>query len=350
MKLALIVPGSIDQVTGGYLFARHIVDALRARGDDISVIELAGQFPDADAMARKAAAEALAALPDGAIAVIDGLGLLGFSDCLAAETRRLKLIGFIHHALADETGLTANEIVFFQAAERRLLPLLRGSICPSRNTADVLIRYGVAREHIAITPPGTARAGSPRQREEFRRPLHLLSVATITPRKGHRLLVEALAGIDRDAWRLDCIGSLSRDLACVAELRALIARHHLEANVRLLGERRPEQLPSAYDDADLFVLPSFHEGYGMAFAEALACGLPIVATTAGAIPYTVPQSAGLLVPPGDVDALREALSRAIGDRALLAKLSEGACRAGAALPDWPQAVARWRDAVLRLAA
>jgi glycosyltransferase involved in cell wall biosynthesis len=109
-------------------------------------------------------------------------------------------------------------------------------------------------------------------------------------------------------------------------------------------------LPLAYDEADLFVLPSFHEGYGMAYAEALSYGLAIVATTGGAIPYTVPESAGLLVPPGDVDALRDALGRAIADRKLLAKLSEGARRAGAALPDWPQAVGHWRDAVMRLAA
>ena len=350
MNLALIVPGPIDQVTGGYLFARHIVEELRARGDDVAVIELAGAFPDADSAARAAAAQALAALPDGAIAVIDGLGLLGFDACLAAETRRLKLIGFIHHALADETGLDAERIAYFRDAERRLLPLLRGAICPSRNTAAVLHDDGVAEDRVAITPPGTAKPAAARPRDPFRRPLRLLAVATVTPRKGHRVLIEALAGIDRAAWRLDCIGSVTRDLDCVAELRTLIARHRLKENVSLLGERRPEQLPRAYDDADLFVLPSYLEGYGMAFAEALSYGLPIVATTGGAIPYTVPESAGILVPPGDVAALRDALSRAIGDRALLARLSDGARRAGTALPDWQQAAEQWRDAVLRLAA
>ena len=349
MRLALIVPGPIDQLTGGYIFARHIVENLRTRGDDVSVVELAGQFPTADATARAAAANALAALHDGAVAVIDGLGLLGFGDCLAAEAQRLKLIGFIHHALADETGLTADETAFFAAAERRLLPLLRGTVCPSRNTAAVLIRYGVAETRIAITPPGTAKPAAARRREVFQSPLRLLSVATVTPRKGHHLLIEALAGIDRAAWRLDCIGSLTRDLACVAALRDSIARHRLESNVRLLGEYRPEQLPRAYDEADLFVLPSYLEGYGMAFAEALAYGLPIIATTAGAISYTVPESAGLLVPPGEVAALRAALMRATSDRALLARLSEGARRAGAALPDWQQAARQWRDAVMRLA-
>ncbi|HEY1506779.1 MAG TPA: glycosyltransferase family 4 protein [Stellaceae bacterium] len=350
MKLALIVPGPIDQLTGGYIFARSIVEELHAHGDPISVIELDGRFPDADRVALDAAARALAALPDGAIAVLDGLGLLAFSDCLAAETHRLNLIGFIHHALADETGLTDDKRAFFQAAERRLLPLLHGAVCPSRHTADVLIEYGVDPKHIAVTPPGTAKPVPSRKCAKFGVPLRLLSVATVTPRKGHCVLIEALAGIDRDAWRLDCIGSLIRDRDYVAELRALIARHHLETNIRLLGERRPQQLPLAYDEADLFVLPSFHEGYGMAFAEALSYGLPIVATTGGAIPYTVPEGAGLLVPPGDVDALREALARAISNRTLLAKLSEGARRAGATLPDWPQAAVRWRDAVVRLAA
>jgi glycosyltransferase involved in cell wall biosynthesis len=350
VRLALIVPGPIDQVTGGYIFARHIVENLRAHGDDLAVVELAGRFPDADAAAQGAAAQALAALPDGAIAVIDGLGLLGFSNCLAAEARRLKLIGFIHHALADETGLGADEIASYRAAESRLLPLLRGALCPSRNTADAVIAYGVDRERIAVAPPGTAKPPAVRRRDTFRNPLRLVTIATVTPRKGHCLLIEALAGVDRDAWRLDCIGSLTRDLACVAALREAIARHGLAANVRLRGEYRPEELPLAYDEADLFVLPSFHEGYGMAFAEALAYGLPIVATRAGAIPYTVPESAGLLVPVGDVAALREALDRAIGDPALLARLSQGARRAGAALPDWPQAALQWRDAVMRLAA
>jgi glycosyltransferase involved in cell wall biosynthesis len=350
VKLALIVPGPIDQLTGGYLFARHIVETLRARGDQVAVVELAGRFPDADMRARRAAAAALAALPDNAIAVIDGLGLLGFSDHLAAETGRLKLIGFVHHALADETGLTADEIGFFRDAERRLLPLLRGVVCPSDHTAAVLRDDGVAEDRIAITPPGTMKAAMVRRRETFSDPLRLLSVATVMPRKGHRLLIEALADIDRDTWRLDCIGSLTRDLACVAELREAIAHRGLEANVRLLGERQPQQLPLAYDEADLFVLPSFHEGYGMAYAEALSYGLPIIATTGGAIPYTVPESAGILVPPGDVDALRAALGRAIGDRKLLAALSDGARRAGAVLPDWPHAVDQWRDAVVRLAA
>lgn len=350
MKLDLIVPGSIDQITGGYVFARRIVWELRARGDHVSVIELDGRFPDADDVAARAAAAALAALPNGATAVIDGLGLLGFRDCLADEARRLKLVGFVHHSLADETGLSARKTGRFLAAEQRLLPKLRGIVCPSRNTAAALINHGVPEEQIAITPPGLAKSVAGRRREKFRSQLRLLTVATITPRKGHRVLIEALATLDHATWRLDCIGSLTRDPDCVAELRAAIVAHGLETNVRLLGERPPAQLAPAYDEADVFVLPSFHEGYGMAFAEAMAHGLPIIATAAGAVPDTVPNDAGILVPPGDVAALAAALGRVTRDHALLAQFSEGARRTAAELPDWPQAVAHWREAVARFVA
>jgi glycosyltransferase involved in cell wall biosynthesis len=171
----------------------------------------------------------------------------------------------------------------------------------------------------------------------------------VTPRKGHALLIEALAGLaDRD-WRLLCIGSLERDSDAAAGLRAAIVRHGLDARVTLAGEWPPEQLGDAYRAADVFVLPTYHEGYGMAFAEALAHGLPIVATSGGAVPDTVPATTGLLVPPGDVPALRTALARILDEPALRGDLAAGAARAGAALPDWGECVARWGAALDRLA-
>jgi len=122
----------------------------------------------------------------------------------------------------------------------------------------------------------------------------------------------------------------------------------LAERVTLQDEIPPEALDEAYAAADLFVLPSFHEGYGMALAEAMAHGLPILATSAGAIPTTVPEAAGILVAPGDADALAEALSRLIEEPALRARLAAGAAAAGRALPDWDEAVTRWRNGVARL--
>lgn len=350
MTLALIVPGAIDQLTGGYLFARHVVDGLTRLGRSIEVIELAGCFPDADGAARASATTALAQLPDGARAIIDGLALAGFEECLAREAQRLRLVGWVHHPLADETGLNTEVQRRFHRLETHLLPLFRGIICPSRCTGDAVARYGVDPKRIAVAPPGTAKPARRRSREPQHGTVRLLTVATVTPRKGHLVLIEALARLNRVDWRLDCIGSTTRDLAHVAAVRQAIAAHGLEARIALKDEMPQQNLGGAYDDADLFVLPSFHEGYGMALAEALAHGLPILSTRAGAIPETVPERAGILVAPGDPAALAAALTKLLDDRALLFELAQGAAAMGARLPDWQAAVLHWQDEVDRLLA
>ena len=349
MALGFIVPGALDQRTGGYLFDRRVVDGLKAAGREVALCELAGTFPEPDAVARRAAAASLAGLADGAAAVIDGLALAAFADCLAAEAARLRLVGFVHHPLALETGLALERREALARAEALSLPLLRGVLCPSRMTRWHMTEYGVAAERVLVTPPGTAR---PSRRRAPRRdgPLRLLCVASVSPRKGHVLLVEALAALADRPWRLTCIGSLTRDPETAAALVQAIARHGLGERVELAGEWPPERLDAAYAEADLFVLPSYHEGYGMAFAEALAHGLPIVGTAAGAIPETVPAEAAMLVPPGDRAALARALAQLIDNGALRARLAEGAAKAGAALPDWPDAVRGWIAALDRLLA
>ena len=348
MTLAVVVPGSINQLTGGYLYARRMVDGIRKLGRAARVIELAGRFPAADDAARASAASTLAGLPADTIAVIDGLALPGFSDCLAYEAGRLRLIGLIHHPLSLETGLPAAESRRYAALEARLWPLLRGILCPSTATAQAVIASGVQPRCVAVAAPGTDKPAWTGERRP-QAPLRLLSVASITPRKGHLLLVEALAGLRDHDWRLTCIGSLERDLAAAAALRRAIALEQLGGRITLVGERPAEVLSAAYRDADLFVLPSHHEGYGMVYAEALAHGLPVIATTAGAIFDTVPPGAAVLVPPGDALALREALRRVFSDEHLRAHLAAQAVLAATALPDWSAAAGHFAAALDRLA-
>jgi glycosyltransferase involved in cell wall biosynthesis len=349
-SLTLLVPGPIDQLTGGYLYARRLVDGLRARGCAVTVRELPGQFPAADDPASEAAAAALAALPDGAVAVIDGLALAGFRDCLPREAQRLRLLALVHHPLRDETGLSEAAARDFAALEARMLPLVAGVICPSAQTAAAVAACGVAPQRVAVALPGTMKPARPLARGPGGGPLRLLSVATVTPRKGHAVLIEALARLAARDWRLDIIGSLTRDPATAAAVRDAIARHGLGERITLAGEWPQARLAEAYESADLFVLASYHEGYGMAFAEALAHGLPIVATTGGAIPETVPESAGILVPPGDPGALAAALKAMLDDDRLRARLATGAAAAGAVLPDWDEAVDRWLTIADRLLA
>jgi len=342
--LAFLIPGPLDQLTGGYLFDRHVVDGLRESGRTVSVVELPGRFPDADAVTRTAAGAALAALPAGSVAVIDGLALPAFENDLAIHTRRLRVVGFVHHPLSQETGLSPEASARYATLESRLWRLLRGVICPSRSTAEAVNAAGVAADRIAVAPPGTDRPTGAR-RPQASTAVRLLCVAAVTPRKGHRLLVEALTPLRDLAWTLVCAGSLSRDPVEAAALHDAIVAGGVESRVKLVGELPPASLALEYAGADAFVLPSFHEGYGMAYAEALAHGLPIIATKAGAIPETVPPEAALFVEPGDVQALRTALRRVIEDDGLRAQLAARAHEAGALLPDWRTAVARWGAAL-----
>jgi glycosyltransferase involved in cell wall biosynthesis len=349
MTIVFIVPGSLDQLTGGYLFDKRVIEGLRAAGRAVDVRELPGSFfPAPDAAALAAGNAVLGALSEQDLGVIDGLALPAFAQGLTADAAaRRRLIGFIHHPLAREPGLAAAARDTIAGLEARLLTRLRGVLCPSAGTAWAVEEYGVPRDRIAIAPPGTDKPSRPPQRQPHGGPLRFLAVGTISRRKGHLLLIEALAEVADRPWELACIGSLTRDPATRAALQEAIARHGFKERVQLLGERPPEQLAEAYAAADAFVLPSYYEGYGMAFAEALAYGLPVVATSA--VAETVPAEASLLVPPGDVAALVSALRLVLDNAQLRGRLAAGAAKAGVALPDWAAAIGRWIEALDRLA-
>jgi len=194
--------------------------------------------------------------------------------------------------------------------------------------------YGVPLDRITVARPGNDTA--PRARGSRAGPLHLLAVGAVVPRKGFDVLVAALATISGLPWKLTIAGDLTRDSIAAARLQAEIARRELSDRITVLGAVSSGKLASLYETADLFVLPSYFEGYGMAYSEALAHGLPVIGTTAGAIAETVPCEAGLLVAPGDPIALAEALSRVITDSSLRLTLAEGALSASRQLPTWPQ--------------
>jgi glycosyltransferase involved in cell wall biosynthesis len=172
-------------------------------------------------------------------------------------------------------------------------------------------------------------------------------VASLVPRKGHDILLRALADVPRTDWILTCVGSRFRSPATVERLCAQIEAEGLEDHVRLVGEVDGATLAERYDAADVFVLPTRHEGYGMAVAEALAHGLPVVSTPTGAIADLVGRDAGMLVPPGDVEALTTALWRVLDDDGLRQRLREGARRVRNRLPTWEHQTARMADALER---
>ncbi|MFI5017905.1 MAG: glycosyltransferase family 4 protein [Dongiales bacterium] len=332
--LCFVIPGDLATRTGGYGYDRRLIGELCRAGWKVVHLPLGPSFPIPDAADLEAAGESFAALAEGSLVLVDGLAFGALPEIAETEAGRLRLVALVHHPLAEETGLSAAAADALFRSERRALATTRGIIATSSTTAQRLIeRYGVAPARLAVARPGSDPASLPPAVAPGQGHIvNLLSVGTLTPRKGHDLLIEALARLADLPWTCRIIGSPDRAPATAADLRGRIARHGLQSRIILAGETA--DLSSAYDVADVFVLASRHEGYGMVFAEAMQHGLPVIATTAGAIPEAVPSGAGILVPPDDVTALAGALAQLIGDPALRARYASGARTAALELPSW----------------
>lgn len=329
-SLVFAIPGDLATPSGGYAYDRRLIAELRDLGWSVEHLPLAGDFPRPSAGSLAAADAALAALAEGTLVLIDGLAFGAMPEVAAAHAARLRLVALVHHPLALETGLDAATAEALYDSEARALRYARHIVVTSPETARILTtEFGVAAYRLTVAVPGTEpRPRAPGGNE----PPHLVSVGSLIPRKGHDVLIDALGGLLDLPWRLTIAGSPDADPAWAAALRARAVEAGLGARITFAGA--VPDTASLMASADIFVLPSRYEGYGMVFAEALAQGLPIVAARAGAVPDVVPESAGILVPVDDAEALSTALRRLIADKALRRRMAEGAYRAGLKLPGW----------------
>jgi len=346
-RLHLVIPGDLDTKTGGYTYDRRIAAGLRDLDWQVDVHALADSFPFPAAADLAAADRKLARIDADELVMIDGLALGAMPDVAARHATRLKLVGLVHHPLAAESGLSSAQQRDLVVQERAALASVRHVVVTSPATAAALADYGVGPQRIAVIEPGTDAAPlARRRRPRDPAPLQLLCVATLIPRKGHALLFAALSALHSERWHLTCVGSADRSPATAAALQALLQQPALADRVTLTGELEPAELSQHYQSADLFVLPTLHEGFCMAVAEAVAHGLPVISTRTGAIPQLVPPDAGLLLPPGDQTALHAALARVLDEPQLLGHLARGAAAARTALKGWP-AAARELSALLQ---
>jgi glycosyltransferase involved in cell wall biosynthesis len=347
--LHVVVPGPIEQRTGGYIYDAQIVAGLRQLDWRVVVHNLAGTFPDVDMQATRSMTLALAAIPTGSRVLIDGLAMGGLPGPVRAESRRLRVLALVHHPLSDEIGLDTSSRARFAALEREALAACAGVVVTSEFTARRLSAFGVAPVRVRVVRPGTKRAPVAVGPGGEAAPA-LLCVATVARRKGQDVLIRALASLRDLPWTCVCAGSLDRDPGYARAVEEQLCATGLGARIRLVGECEPDQVDDLYHHASLFVLPSYYEGYGMVLTDALARGLPVVSTTGGAIPHTLPPEACRLVPPGDHQALADALRPLLSDggserRAVLATAAR---RHADGLPDWREAAATFASATLEL--
>ncbi len=334
MHVSLIVPAPFDELSGGTIYDRRMAEALRAAGHQVDTIELEGAHPLTGARAHDAAEAAWRALPPGTRPVIDGLALAAFRD-LAGELAFAQAIGLVHHPTALETGHAEQDRLDLRNAEQHLLPMLSRVIVTSEPTAGRLAAdFGVPRERIAVVLPGTENA--PRSAGSGSSTCQVLSVGTLVPRKGHDVLIRALARLSDLDWHLTIAGSPARDPVHARTLAALAEQLGVAARVDLAGEIQPDALERLWQGADVFALATHWEGYGMAIADALRRGVPVAVTSGGAAASLVPAEGGIVCAPGDMAGFSTALRRVVFSAELRREMAEAAWRAGQTLPSWQE--------------
>ena len=330
-----IVPAGIDdpaRPSGGNAYDRRIARGLAAAGWTVHLREVPGSWPWPDARSLGALAAVVGGIPDGALALLDGLVASFAPEVLSSEAGRLRLVVLVHMPLGQGTtddGAREREgAVLFAAAS-----VVTTSVWARRALLE-LYSLPADRVHVAQPgvdaaelAPGTEAAGT------------FLSVAAVIPGKGHDVLLDALAPLAGLRWQCQCVGSLERDPAFVERLRRRLLDSGMGGRVRFSGPQVEADRARSYAAADVLVLPSRAETYGMVIAEALARGLPVVAAEVGGVPEALGRSAdgtrpGLLVSPGDPAALRDALRTWLEDAGLRRRLRVAARERRASLADW----------------
>jgi len=341
--VVVVLPGNVDDPTapsGGNVYDRQVCTGLAAAGWPVREIALPGDWPRPDRTSRAALADLLATLADGTVVLIDGLVACGVPEVIGPHADRLRLAVLVHLPLADETGLDPAEAAELDLAERAVLGSAAVIATSDATARQLAARHGLAADRIRVAVPGVAPAPLANRDPAGRR---LLCVASVTPRKGHDVLVEALATVTDLDWECLCVGALTA-AAYVDRVRQRIAYHRLGDRVTLAGPRAAATLAGTYADADLLILPSHAETYGMVITEALACGIPVLASDVGGVPQAVGRTdagerPGRLVPPDDPAALGAAVRRWLTDGDERERLRAAAVARRAGLPDWADTAA-----------
>ncbi len=326
-----------DRATGGYVYNARLCNELAGLGWSVNRLELPPGFPELSGAASEEIARLLAAIPDGSIVMIDQVCLGPIVElALHQQTARLHWIEIFHHPMVHDLPHGSPAWTRVDQIERAALDVPELIITSSESTARTLLAdYSVPASMLVTAPPGFERV-QPNPARAGSGPIRLLSVGAIVPRKGYLALIEALAGLPMTTdWSLHIVGNPDRDPGHAAAIAAQIVSIGLGDRVRLMGKLSDNDLAREWAAADLYVSASEHEGFGMAVGEAVMRGLPVVTTSAGAVGDWLGRDCAIVLPNGDVAALRTAIAALIEQPERRVAMRRAALVASAALPTWP---------------
>ena len=340
LDLVLVTMGDPDRLTGGYRYNRRVADRAALHDARVGFVAAAERrFPLQLAGGPRLLSRALASRPDALL--VDSLVTAALAPPLAIRHPSVPSIGMLHQPPGGVDQVAPRSSRIQAILDRRFYRLASRLIVPSESLAAEVRAAGAPAERVRVVPPGT-ELPEPAVGVDFgptARPA-FLCVANWVPNKGLHLLLEAFGHLPGTAGSLHLVGDVEVDQAYARKLRARLGLADLLGRVVVHGRSSPEEVAAYYRSADVFVLPSLGETYGMVFAEALAAGLPCVGFRVGHLPDLVANSVtGLLVSSGDVPALTGALERLASDAALRRAMSTAARRVGAVLPSWDDTAA-----------
>jgi glycosyltransferase involved in cell wall biosynthesis len=334
----VVVPDGIDdpaRPSGGNTYDRQVCRGLGAIGWSVHEHAVAGSWPQPDAASLAALDGVLKRIPDDAVVLIDGLVASAAPEVLVPQHPRLRLVVLVHMPLGHRPP--DGGVADTRPREGQLLAVATAVVTTSawarRRLLDL---YPLAAGTVHVAEPGVEPAELAAGTAEGRA---LLCVGAVTPDKGHDLLLDALRALTDLAFRCDCVGSLDRDPTFAETVRRSSLATDLRHRVSFPGPRTGADLDRSYAGADLLVLPSRAETYGMVVTEALARGVPVIAADVGGVTEALGQGAdgtrpGLLVPPENPAALGAALRAWFGDAELRARLRQAARERRESLPRW----------------
>jgi glycosyltransferase involved in cell wall biosynthesis len=345
-KIVFAIPGDIELPTGGYAYGRRMFALLPQYGCEVTHLELPRSYPVPIASDLVRTSELVQYTPSDCVLLIDGLAYGAMPENIVRGFAR-RIVALVHHPLCLETGISEQCQQQLRVSEQRALAHASAVICTSKATQHILgEQFGVPPERLHVAEPGTDPA--PRARGTGG-PLNFLAVGSVIPRKGYDLLIEALQPYRGRPWTLTIAGADGLDSAYGAAIKNRIIGAGLISQVQLSGAVSPADLTDLYDRADVFVMPSRYEGYGMVMTEALARGLAVICTTGVAAAGTVPEGAVFKVEADDVQALTTAIGKALDDDAWRQNLADAAWSAARNLPTWNDTAARIAKVLRRVA-
>ncbi|MFH0957472.1 MAG: glycosyltransferase family 4 protein [Pseudomonadota bacterium] len=352
MRVGLVIYGSLDILTGGFIYDRELVDYLRGEGTSVEVYPLPWRNYVAH-LTDNFSFRFIKQLRDSKVDILlqDELNhpSLITSNSLFLRSREFPVVSIVHHLRSSELRSNiANRL--YQKVEKQYLKSTDGLIFNSHTTRKSVHNIGIKNKPFVVAHPGRnfenpgVERGFIRERAEQRGPIKLLFVGSLIPRKELHTLLEAVLQIPKNKWTLKVVGSLETDKHYAQSVIGSLKRLDLENNVELLGSMTRKDLEMEYMKSHVLAVPSSYEGFGIVYLESMGFGCPSLATTAGAAHEIITDGLnGFLVSPGDTNAIAEKISLVADDRKVLAQMGIAALDRFTAHPTWRQSCEKIYD-------